>query len=60
MPSNTETEEIEYVSTGQGLPRDLLSPRAREMCKDSKVIWMAKRTGKDLVNINGSSKLRQY
>ena len=46
MPSNTETEEVEYESTGQELPRDMLSPRAKEMCKDSKVIWMAKRTGK--------------
>ena len=55
-----ETEELEFESTGKEVPRNLLSPKAREMFKDSKVIWMAKRKGKDRVNINGSSKLRQY
>lgn len=44
-PSNTESDEEKYESTGQMFDRDLLSPRAREMCKDSKVVWMAKANG---------------
>ena len=45
-PSNTDSDEEKYESTGQMFDRDLLSPRAREMCKDSKVVWMAKANGK--------------
>lgn len=48
VPSNTESEEEKYESTGQEFDRDLLSPRASEMCKDSKVVWMAKTNGKYL------------
>ena len=37
---------MKYESTGQIFDRDLLSPRAKEMCKDSKVVWMTEKRGK--------------
>ena len=45
VPSDAESEEQHYESTGQAFDRELLSPRAKEMCKDSNVFWMAKSNG---------------
>lgn len=47
VPSNLESNEVTYYSSGQQVDRDDLSPRAREMCKDSKVVWMAKTAGEE-------------
>ena len=45
VPSDEESEELHYKTTRQVFDRDQLSPRAKEMCKDSKVFWMVKSTG---------------
>lgn len=45
VPKDAESEEQHYETTGQVFDRDQLSPRAKEMCKDSKVFWMAKSSG---------------
>ena len=45
VPADVESEEQHYETNGQVFDRDQLSPRAREMCKDSKVFWMTKSTG---------------
>ena len=45
VPSDVKSEEQHYESIGQEFDRGQLSPRAREMCKNSKVFWMAKSSG---------------
>ena len=47
MERDTEEKEVKFESTGQIFDRDLLSPRAKMMCKDSKVVWMAEKRGKN-------------
>ena len=47
VEGDTEDKVVKFESTGQIFDRYLLSPRTMEMCKDSKVVWMAEKRGKN-------------